>query len=198
MVAFTTNFDLPFPDSSDAPCDFAEQWCDFTDAVDAVFDRFQATLDRTVPMIPIALLKVSEPVLIGTFNNIPYDTVVIDSAGWTAVDIDNTMISPDMAGVMTWSVGTIVEQQLNPNAYMVDPQDSRGLLTEPNFPYTDQIDFNSVPVAMPLPLAVLFSDGGWVPGLSGLRNNVVALNVGTFTIMDAFFTVYWHADGGTL
>lgn len=198
MVAFTTNFDLPFPDGSDAPCDFAEQWCDFTEAIDAVFAQFQTTLDRTVPMIPIALLHVSEPVLIGTFNNIPYDTVVIDSAGWTAVDIDNTMISPDMAGVMTWSANTIVEQQLNPNAYMVDPQDSRGFLTEPNFPYTDQMDTNAVPVAMPLPLAVLFSDGGWVPGLSGLRNNVVALNVGTFTIMDAFFTVYWHSDGGTV
>lgn len=198
MTAFTTNFNLPYPDGSDAPCDFAQQWCDFTEALDAVFDGFQTTLNRTVPMIPIALLRVANPVLIGTFNNIPYDQVVIDSARWTAVDIDNTMISPDMAGVMTFSAGTIVAQQLNPNAYMVDPQDSRGFLTEPNFPYTDQIDFNSVPVAMPLPLAVMFSDGGWVPGFSGLRNNVVALNVGTFTINDAFFTVYWHSDGGTV
>lgn len=198
MTAFTTNFSLPFPDSSDAPCDFAEQWCAFTDAVDVVFDGFQATLDRTVPMIPLAVLQVTEHVTVGNFVNIPYDAVLIDSAGWTAVDIDNTMISPDMAGVMTYTVATLVEQAVNPNAFLIDPQDSRGFLTEPNLPYTDQMDTNVVPIGMPLPLAVMFSDGGWVPGLSGIRNNVAGLNDPTPTVMDSTYAIYWHSDGGTV
>lgn len=198
MTANTPIFNLPYPDGNDEPCDFAEQWCDFTEALDAVFDGFQATLDRTVPMIPIAVLWVSGAIILTPFANIPYNTVVIDSAGWTAVDVDNTMISPDMAGVLTFTAGTLVEQAGNPDAFGVDPQDSRGFLTEPNLPYTDQMDTNTCPVGMPLPLVVMFSDGGWQEGFSGIRNNVASLNDTTPTVMDAFYAIYWHSDGGTV
>jgi hypothetical protein len=198
MPSNTAIFALPYPNGSDRPCDFAQQWCDFTDAVQAVLDGFQTTLDRTVPMIPIAVLGVSSAFTMTSFNNIPYDTVVIDSAAWTAVDIDNTMISPDMAGVLSWHASATITQSQIAGAYILDPSDSRGFLTEPNFPYMDQMDNNTATVGIPLPLPVLFSDGGWTPGSSGLRNSVGANVAATVTIQYSNYAVYWHADGGTV
>lgn len=198
MTAHTTNFDLPYPDGSDAPCDFAEQWCAFTEAVEGVMEGFQETLNRTVPMIPIAVLSLSEAVTMTAFNNIPYDTMVIDSAGWTAVDVDNTMISPDMAGVLSWHASATITQAQAAGAFLLDPIDSRGFLTEPNLPYMDQMDTNTAIVGIPLPLPVLFSDGGWTPGLSGIRNSVGVNVVATVTVTDSNYAVFWHSDGGTV
>lgn len=197
MTASTTNFNLPYPDSTDAPCDFAQQWCEFTDAIDVIFDRFQATLDRTVPMIPITVMRVTEQIVSTVSYNIPYDTLVIDSAGWTAVDVDSTMISPDMAGVLSFHVSVLHAQAAAPGAAMVDPVDSTGTLTEPNLPFKDQMDMNTCPVGIPLELAVMFSNGIWVPGFSGIRNQTLS-TVSPFTLQQASYAIYWHADGGTV
>lgn len=200
MTAFTPVFALPYPDGSDAPCDFAEQWCDFTDAIDVVLDRFQTTLDRTVPMIPIAamIIPLDAPITITAFNNIPYDTLVIDSAGWTAIDVDNTMISPDMAGVLTYQASVVYQQAQAAGAFLLDPQDSLGLLTEPTLPYADQMDTNTAHVGIPLSLPVLFSPGTWQPGFSGIRNGTGVNVVATVTVLAARYSVYWHSDGGTV
>lgn len=197
MVAFTTNFDFPFPDGSDAPCDFAEQWCDFTDAIDAVFARFQTTLDRTVPMIPIALLSLSEAVVIPDGGNIPYDTVKIDSAGWTAVDIDNTLISATMAGVLSLSVNAVFQQVGGPDMFILDPVDTTGVIVEPQLPFATQMDMGTCPIGEPLE-ALLFSSGNWVPGTSGIRNGVVSNTPPTNTVQESNFAIYWHSDGGTV
>lgn len=198
MTASTPLFALPYPDGSDRPCDFAQQWCDFTEAIEGVLEGFQETLNRTVPMIPIAVLSVSEPLSITSFNNIPYDTVTIDSAGWTAVDVDNTMISPDMAGVLSWHASATITQSQVAGAYLLDPIDSRGFLNEPNLPYMDQMDNNTAIIGIPLPLPVMFSDGGWTPGLSGIRNNISANVAATVPLTHSNYAVYWHADGGTV
>lgn len=197
MTAFTTNFNLPFPDSSDAPCDFAEQWCDFTEAVDAVFDGFQATLDRTVPMIPIALLSLSAQVTIPDGGNIPYDTVLVDSARWTAVDIDNTLISATMAGVLSLSVNAIFEQVGGPDMFLLDPVDTTGVIVEPQLPYATQMDMGTCPIGEPLE-ALLFATGNWVPGTSGIRNSVTSNIPATNTVQESNFSIYWHSDGGTV
>lgn len=98
MTAFTPNFDLPYPSGTDAPCDFAEQWCDFTDAVQTVIDGFQATVDRTIPAIPIARLLVTQPVTIVSGSTIPFDTVSVDTAGWVNFDSSTNTITIDRAG----------------------------------------------------------------------------------------------------
>lgn len=198
MTSSTTNFSLPFPDGGDRPCDFAQQWCDFTDALDVVLDRFQATLDRVMPMIPIASLKVSEPTVFTSFGLISYDAVVIDSAGWTTVDLDSTQISPDMAAVMTFSSNVVLTQVQAPGAFFLDPVDTTGVVVEPFLPYAENMDMNQCPVGIPLEDALLFSPGHWVPGISGLRNSISVSTLPTLTIENALFTVYWHSDGGTV
>jgi hypothetical protein len=198
MTGTTANFALPYPDGSDRPCDFAEQWCDFTQAVDAVFDRFQATLDRTVPMIPLAVLSLTDQVTMLAFNNIPYDTVAMDSAGWTAVDIDNTMISPDMAGVLSFSASALMTQAQVVGAFILDPIDSRASWVEPELPFGDQMDTNTCPIGIPLAQPVEFSDGGWIPGATGIRNSVGVNNIATVTVTRSNYSIYWHSDGGTV
>lgn len=198
MTSNTVNFNLPFPDGSDAPCDFSAQWCEFTQALDSVFGRFETSVNRTVPLIPLASMRVSAAVTLPAFSNIPYDTVVLDTAGWTAVDVNNTMISPDMAGVLSMSTSALFAPGVGAIAFLLDPSDSTGTLTEPNLPYSDQMDVNLSDVGIPLELAVMFSTGIWQPGLSGIQNNVGVSTLPTLVVKDATYTIYWHSDGGTL
>jgi hypothetical protein len=197
MPSNTTNFALPYPNGSDSPCDFAQQWCDFTEAIQGVLDGFQDTLDRTVPVIPIAVLAVTENVTISNFDNIVYDTVMIDSAGWTAVDVDNTLLSPDMAGVLSFSTNGLFTQTNAPGSFHLDPQDSTGAVGEPQLPYREEMDMDTVPVGIPLE-ALFFSDGNYVPGSSGIRNNASISAGSVLTVEDAIHAMYWHADGGTV
>jgi hypothetical protein len=84
----TINFALPYPAPSDAPCDFDEQWCEFTAALDGVFATFQAGVDRTNPVIPLAVMRRDGPVSLNNLNKMPFDTVVADTAGMTDIDAD--------------------------------------------------------------------------------------------------------------
>lgn len=88
MPDSTTNFSLPYPNGSDAPCDFAEQWCDFTEAIDTVLANFTLGADRAVPLIPAAMLRATVPRSILPGNPIPFDEVVFDTAGMTDLDAD--------------------------------------------------------------------------------------------------------------
>lgn len=88
MPGHTTNFDLPYPVSTDEPCDFAEQWCDFTDALDDVFTGFQVTLGRTMPVVPLAIMEQTIQRSVANNAEIPFDTVLADTAGMTDIDSD--------------------------------------------------------------------------------------------------------------
>lgn len=99
MPDFTANFALPYPSSVDEPCDFAEQWCDFTDAVEGVLDAVQASVDRIYPVIRVSILRLSEVTTFagGAGTPIVYDTVDIDTPGWVdTVSMDR--IVPDIGG----------------------------------------------------------------------------------------------------
>lgn len=80
---------LPYPGPDDPPCDFDEQWCQFTGAVDAVFDRWEAGLSRAYPAVPAAKLRQT---VAGTviFNStqIAFSEVTLDTAGMTNLDAD--------------------------------------------------------------------------------------------------------------
>lgn len=88
MVNLTPNFSLPYPSASDEPCDFAEQWCDFTQAIDAMFDTFDEAVDRTVPTIPMASIRLSTGYDAINLNPVRFDTVLIDTAGMVDLDVD--------------------------------------------------------------------------------------------------------------
>ena len=79
---------LPYPNGLDAPCDFDDDWCAFTAALDSVFAKFETGLQRTYPAIPIAVVQLTTTITILNFNPVPWDTVAIDTAGMTDLDAD--------------------------------------------------------------------------------------------------------------
>lgn len=105
MPNFTGNFALPFPAPSDDPCLFAEQWCDFTEAIDGVFATFQTVIDRTIPVIPLAILRQTVVRSVPDFGQIPFDTVIADTAGMTDLDADAYHITIDRPGRYTVATG---------------------------------------------------------------------------------------------
>jgi len=101
MPSTTPNFGLPYPSPSDEPCDFAEQWCDFTEAIDAVFATFQEAIDRTVPTIPIAAIRKTTASSVQNLVPIPFDTVLVDTADMTELDVDSFHINVTRRGRYT-------------------------------------------------------------------------------------------------
>lgn len=88
MPSNTPNFNLPYPNGSDDPCLFAQQWCDFTGAINDVLALFQTGINRANPVVPGAMLRISTPKNIINNNLIPFDEVVFDTAGMTDLDAD--------------------------------------------------------------------------------------------------------------
>lgn len=105
----TTNFNLPYPASTDEPCDFAEQWCDFTEALDGVFDGFQAVIDRTIPVVPLAILQQTVSRDIPNLGAVQFDTVLADTAGMTDIDVDPFHITVRRPG--RYTVGAMLQKQ---------------------------------------------------------------------------------------
>src|SRR5688500_14304081 len=101
----TPIFSLPYPGPSDAPCDFAEQWCDFTEAIDGVFTTFEAGIARTMPVIPLAIMRLTTVQLIPNLQRVPFDAVAADTAGMTDIASDPFHITITRAGRYTVSGG---------------------------------------------------------------------------------------------
>lgn len=108
MPNYTPNYGLPYPAPSDSPCDFDEQWCDFTDAISAVMDRFQTTVNRTVPVVPAAMLQLTQIRQIFSNQAIPFDAVTFDTSGMTDIDSDPTAITINRTG--RYTIGGFIEE----------------------------------------------------------------------------------------
>jgi hypothetical protein len=98
MPVLTPNYSLPVPGALDAPCDFPQQWCDFTDAAQAVLDTFEAVADRTNPNVPMAKLELRNTVHLAVDSHIPFDTLTINNAGMIDFDANNTSITINRPG----------------------------------------------------------------------------------------------------
>lgn len=94
----TTLMGLPYPSPTDAPCDFDEQWCQFTSAIDTIFDRWEAGLNRAYPAIPAAKMRQTEPTQVFNSRKIPFSEVTFDSAGFTNIDADPYTITIPRTG----------------------------------------------------------------------------------------------------
>lgn len=101
MVSLTPSFSLPYPSASDEPCDFAEQWCDFTEAIDDVFTTFETGINRTTPIVPAAKFLRTTPISVLNLAPIPFDTAEVDTAGMIDISTDPFHITYTRAGRYT-------------------------------------------------------------------------------------------------
>lgn len=185
MTAFTPNFNLPYPDALNSPCEFAADWCAFTEAIDEVVTHFEATVSRTVPAIPMARMTLTTPVTILNGGDIPFDSVSVNTANWIDFDANNTEILPDRAGYFvvyanalvntTGSLGTVVTLRLDGSSTYQDNQIDR---------FTSSIGLTASRVqqiSTSFPISV----------------EIGRSTVGDLTINAASFSVWWHADTAT-
>lgn len=183
MPGTTTNFALPYPSGTDAPCEFAEQWCDFTDAVNAVISGFEDGADRAIPVVPAALARMSVTRSVINLNPVPFDEIVMDTAGMTDLDADPYTITVRQTG--RYTVGGFVEKA---SGGFVDSQ--LGLFIDPTSVVWVILDRGPGPSYW-LP--------AYTPSVTLTAGTAVQLRFNTGsataqTVFTAWLSVIWHAD----
>ncbi len=181
MTGHTANFNLPYPDGSDDPCLFAEQWCDFTDAVSNILERFQSGIDRAYPVVPAALLRMTAPRSVINTQNIPFDEVALDTAGMTDLDADPYHITITRPG--RYTVAAYIEKGSTgiPN--------SQQSLFLPNAVWSILDRGIGVTYSIPAYDAVATYAAG--QQISAFFNTGA---VGAATVDVAWLAVFWHSD----
>ena len=188
MTSYTTNFAFPYPDGSNAPCDFDTDWCNFTNSVQDLFDTYQAIVDRTVPVLPMATLLVTTPVTIVSGAEIPFDTVRVDTAGWVDFDADPFGITTDRAGRFV-AHGWAVFSSTTLNNYINLRIRYDGHIQNPDDSFNDQAQGVGI-AGCTAYLAALTTATRWVlSATSGTGSNLI--------VEAAEYNVIWHADRAT-
>lgn len=188
MPSLTPNFALPYPAPSDAPCDFAEQWCAFTAAVNDVFSTFEQGLARTVPAIPVAILRQTQVTSVPNLAAMPFDAVVVDTDNMTDLDLDPYSITIRRPGRYSVSAymnhpGTAFPD--TQNAFILTGLDPNGftsvfatinLGTGPSYKMTNSLPV--VTVGAGTRIQISFNTGAGV----------------NFNVQDYWMSVAWHSD----
>jgi hypothetical protein len=183
----TASMGFPYPASTDAPCDFDEQWCEFTGAIDGVFDKWESGLNRAYPAIPAALLRQTELTTIINFNPIPFSEVVLDTAGMTNLDADPYGIVIPRAG--RYSIFAAIEEN-----------DTSGGAGAQSSLLVSSTDFNISESNILLVLgAGLYRNNVSAPVLTMTEGMRITLTVflsgqATRTAPEISLGVYWHSD----
>jgi hypothetical protein len=184
VTSFTPVYGLEYPNALDAPCDFPEDWCTFVEDVDAVLDRFELGASRVLPAIPIAKVQVTTPVLVPEFQAIPFDTVSLDTAGWTDFDTNNKIITVSRTARYTVCAAVNVATQGTINS-------TWSMLVGGGFSsIVDALDRNSNDIGITMQSTGTLSQGAQ---LSLFMLAGVGIPAG-YTVSFASLSVYWHAD----
>lgn len=187
MTLFTPNFSLPYPDALDEPCDFAQDWCAFTDAVNAVATRYENTVNRTVPTIPMARMTLTSPVTIVNTGLVPFDSVSVNTAGWIDFDTSNTDIVPDRAGFFVLNANLLVQTTGILGAVATVSTGNISALQD------NQIDRFSSSIG----LTVARVQQVTTPAPINVRVQVSGAGATAITVNAGSFSVWWHADTAT-
>lgn len=184
MSAFTPVYGLEYPDALDAPCDFPEDWCVFAADVEAVLARFELGASRVLPAIPVAKVQVTANVVVPEFQAIPWDTVSIDTAGWTDFDSNNRVITVPRTARYTVTAAVIVDSQgvLNSTWSL---QVNSGV-----FQFVDALDRNSDDIGITAQGTGTINAGTEVSMFMLAGTSMPA----GYTVRSASLAVYWHAD----
>jgi hypothetical protein len=192
MAGSTVNYALPYPDGDDDPCDFATQWCSFTDAVNEILDGFQATIDRTVPVIPAAQMRVTVSRAYNTVTErfIQFDAVSFDTAGWTDFDANPRAISTDRAAVFGLHASDITDPDGVNSIWTIEfyEIDTTGATTAAE----DQsvLDRGVAGQRVGNEVTDLVVRNLPIDTYVEVRNNSVT----TFTLTNGYMSIWWHAD----
>lgn len=188
MPLYTPNFQLPYPAPSDEPCDFAEQWCLFSDAFQTQLDDYQSIIDRTTPAAPVARLLITTPTAVIEDQPIPFDTLSVDTAGWVDFDADNSSITTDRGGIFS-IVGNVqvastlvLGREIN---FTVHPLGFLGV--------SDNI-IDRGNVGETLGLNITGTNATAVPITVYMTVATDAAVPGTVTLVTAHLAVFWHSD----
>ena len=185
MPLYTPTWMLPYPAPSDPPCDFAETWCDLSDAFQVAIDGFTETIDRTEPAIPMAQLRLTEPYTLISGVPIVFDTLGVDTAGWINFDADPSAIVTDRGGYIGVSANATVQSTgttpVTFQLYMVSGAPS---LIDTQI---DQGTANTVYGLQLSGLTLLTSAASF--GLTVARTSDDEIS-----LLQAQMTVFWHSD----
>lgn len=188
MTLLTPNFMLPYPDALNRPCDFDKDWCAFTDAVQVVLDGFQAIADRTYPVVPVARMSVTANVIVGPAQEIPFDTVDVDTAGWIDFDADRSGVYTDRVGRFEIHGNAQISSTVaNAFTYLSIKQDAD--LSLSGFGVDSTLDLaQGVPTGPNVARLVAVTGPTRWALVATVNPNM------NLTIERAEFTVSWHAD----
>lgn len=184
MTSFTPVYGLEYPNALDAPCDFPEQWCEFAADVEAVLDRFELGASRVLPAIPIAKVQVTESVVVPEFAAIPWDTVSIDTAGWTNFDANNQIITIPRTARYTVSATAIVTPQGVTNSTWTM------FVNAGVFQFVDTLERPGSDISLSAQATGTISAGTDVSMFMLAGTSIPA----GYRIVTASLSVYWHAD----
>lgn len=171
---------LPYPNGLDAPCDFDDDWCTFTSAIDAVFAKFEAGLQRSYPAIPIAVVQLTTTITILNFNPVPWDTVAIDTAGMTDLDADPYGIVLPRSG--RYTAAACLQQPASGGVNVQSVMTIAGF-PERNVSSTVLDNDNNVYQAV-------------ISGIEGTRLTLTTFVSGfsTRTLFSGWMAIFWHSD----
>lgn len=181
MVAYTSDFCLPYFEGSDSPCVDtggvcapSTVWCDMAAKVDEALTGFDETISRAVDSFPYAQVAVSDPFALnsGSSNLILYpvswDTVVGDSDAMVDLNVDPSSVNLRRSGIWNINCVAIAQSDVNDTLFQIflshsgDPSSFA-----PAFPFVNEFWEEAVP------------DPGSIPGAV----------IGMSSVMDMFYTV---------
>jgi hypothetical protein len=184
---------LPVPVGTDPACEFSEDWCLTTAAINARIAAYEKALARAYPASPMALLRRTEPLFPNAVSQpISMTEATFDTAGMTDLDADPTIITIQQTGryvVRAWLqmasttvVNTIVDATINvygpPTAFISGYALDRGSLTV------------AVSSFHPAP----FSTGGTFIKGTKISLSTAHTISSTVPILAASLFAGWHAD----
>lgn len=194
MPVLTPSFSLPVPGPLDAPCDFPQQWCDFTNSVQGVLDGFESIANRTNPAVPLAKMQLTRTVTLAETSTVPFDALTLNNANMVDFDASTTAIVINRPGrffavfnalfVASAASNTYFEAQMLPTGSGVINQT---VAIDDNFCFNNQINVGSTlsgvmyVTSPPVNVRVIVQ-------IIGAAENVL--------IDLASFSLFWFADRG--
>lgn len=187
MPLYTPNFALPYPAPLDEPCDFAQQWCDLSSRFQTLLDGYHTIIDRTTPAIPVARLLITEPTSFSVNQELIFDTLSVDTAGWVDFDADPQGITVDRGGyyylIANAAIPTlgVANAEYGLDISGIDDQDAT-------------IDNGVAGTVMGLNTAGYST----INILTRFAVTVTSgTGTGTVTVNSAMFSIFWHSDEAT-